>query len=253
MNGKETRLKRLYRHSQRLLIVPMDHGITVGAVAGLKDIASTVKAVFDGQADAVVLHKGLIRYLDEIIPDSGELILHLSASTQLSAMPNRKELVSSVEHALRVGATAVSVHINMADPYEPEMLQDLGIIAEECDYWGLPLLAMMYVRDGSRESEYDPVKIAHAARVAEELGADMVKVNYTGSPESFAEVTSAVKIPVLIAGGPRMDSVEELLEMIRGALRAGAGGISIGRNIFQAPDPVSLTQRIRQLLDAEGH
>jgi DhnA family fructose-bisphosphate aldolase class Ia len=160
-------------------------------------------------------------------------------------------LVSSVKHALRIGATAVSVHVNLADPHEPEMLRDLGVIAEECDFWGLPLLAMMYVRGGERESEYDPRKIAHAARVAEELGADLVKVNYTGTPESFREVTGSVKIPVLIAGGPRMSSLEELFDMIQGALQAGAGGVSIGRNVFQAADPTSLALKIRHMLDAE--
>lgn len=253
MHGKETRLRRLYRHSNRLLIVPLDHGVSVGAVRGLKDIAATVRSVFAGKADAVIVHKGLTRYIHDLVaPHSGELIVHLSASTSLSPFPNRKEVVSSVKQALRVGATAVSVHINMADRHEPEMLKDLGTIADQCDFWGIPLLAMMYVRDGGKESEYDPVKIAHAARVAEELGADIVKVNYTGSPETFAEVTGAVNIPVLIAGGPKMDTEEELLDMIRGALRAGAAGVSIGRNIFQAPDPASLVRTIRHTLDTES-
>lgn len=252
MNGKESRLRRLYKHSKRLFIVPMDHGISVGSVHGLRDISGAVKSVFEGKADAVIVHKGLIRYIhDWMEPANGELILHLSASTNLSPAPNRKELVSSVKYALRVGATAVSVHINLADRHEPEMLRDLGAVAEECEFWGMPLLAMMYVRDGGRESEYDPVKIAHAARVAEELGADLVKVNYTGSPETFAEVTGAVRIPVLIAGGPRMNTAEELFDMIKGALQSGANGVSIGRNVFQAPDPAALAREIRHMLDAD--
>lgn len=252
MHGKETRLRRLYRHSNRLLIVPMDHGVSIGAVDGLTNIAATVQAVFAGKADAVIVHKGLMRYLGELAPPAdGEIIVHLSASTNLSPEPNRKELVSSVQHALRLGATAVSVHVNLGGPHEPAMLRDLGAVAEQCDYWGMPLLAMMYVRGGEPGGEYDPGKIAHAARVAEELGADLVKVNYTGSPETFRQVTASVRIPVLIAGGPKMGSLEELLSMIQGALAAGAGGVSIGRNVFQAADSTELTLRIRRMLDGK--
>lgn len=253
MYGKETRLRRLFRHSERLLIVPMDHGVSIGAVDGLKNVKATVQAVFDGQADAVVVHKGLARYLHELVgPGCGEVIVHLSASTSLSPTPNRKELVSSVQHALRLGASAVSVHVNLGDRHEPDMLRDLGAVAEQCEVWGMPLLAMMYVRGGDPGSEFDPEKIAHAARVAEELGADLVKVNYTGSPETFREVIGSVHIPVLIAGGPKMGSRDELLEMIQGALQVGARGVAIGRNVFQADDTTRLVLDIRRLLDVQS-
>ncbi len=130
------------------------------------------------------------------------------------------------------------------------MLKGLGQVAEACDNWGMPLVAMMYVRDGIKENEYDPVKIAHAARVAEELGADIVKVNYTGSPDTFRQVVEAVRIPVIIAGGRKMDTVDELLVMVEGAVAAGAKGVAIGRNIFQAEDPTELTRQIRRILDS---
>jgi predicted phospho-2-dehydro-3-deoxyheptonate aldolase len=228
----------------------MDHGISVGPVTGLKDIRQAVKSVFEGGTDAIVVHKGVVRYISEVLtPKSGELIVHLSASTDLSPFPNKKELVSSVEHAIRLGATAVSIHVNLAGNFESEMLKDFGKVAEACDLWGMPLLAMMYVRDGSRESEFDPVKIKHAARVAEELGADIVKVHYTGSPETFSEVTSAVKIPVVIAGGPKMSSTDDLFTMIVDAVQAGAVGVSIGRNVFQDPNPALLANSIRRILD----
>ncbi|WP_274378681.1 hypothetical protein [Desulforamulus profundi] len=121
----------------------------------------------------------------------------------------------------------------------------------ECDLWGMPLLAMMYVRDGSKESEYDPVKIKHAARVAEEVGADIIKVYYTGSPATFAEITGSVKVPVVIAGGPKMDSTTDLLTMIADSLKAGGTGVSTGRNVFQDADPMRLSGAIRRLLDSD--
>ncbi|HEX3012566.1 MAG TPA: fructose-bisphosphate aldolase, partial [Syntrophomonadaceae bacterium] len=154
-------------------------------------------------------------------------------------------------HAIRQGASAVSVHVNLGEKYEAEMLKDLGRVAEECDRWQIPLLAMMYVRDGKKESEYDPEKVGHAARIAEELGADLVKVNYTGTPQGFAEVCSSVKIPVLIAGGPKMRSSKEFLAAVSDAVSAGAAGVSIGRNIFQSSNPSKLVKNIRQILDGE--
>lgn len=250
MQGKTIRLKRLLKHSDRMLIVPMDHGVSAGPIAGLEDIRQAVISVADGGADAVIVHKGLVRQIGDLVHPSGcELIVHLSASTSLAPESNRKEIVSSVQHAIRLGATAVSVHVNLADPYEAQMIKDLGYVAEECDLWEMPLLAMMYVRDGSKESEYDPAKIKHAARVAEEVGADLVKVNYTGTPDSFIEVTASVKIPVLIAGGPRMDSQESLLIMVAEAMEAGARGVSIGRNVFQSIDPRATTSLIRYIMD----
>ena len=129
------------------------------------------------------------------------------------------------------------------------MLKDLGQVAEQCCRWGIPLLSMMYVRDGSKESEYDPGKIRHAARAAEELGADIIKVNYTGSAADFIEITQSVKVPVIIAGGPKMNSTLELLTMVSEAVGAGARGVAIGRNVFQHSQPLLLCKAIRQILN----
>lgn len=251
MNGKELRLKELFKHSQRTFILPMDHGITIGPVQGLEDIPPVVKQVSD-KVDALLVHKGLVGQVSDYLGPKGcRLIVHLSASTALSPDPTRKEMVTTVYHAIRLGASAVSVHVNLGSNGESSMLKDLGTVAERCEYWGMPLLAMMYVRDGSKESEYDPVKIKHAARVAEELGADIVKVNYTGSIESFSEVVNSVKIPVIIAGGPKMSSDADLMAMVADAVKAGARGVAIGRNVFQHQDPAALAGQIRRILDGD--
>ncbi|MDP4126072.1 MAG: 2-amino-3,7-dideoxy-D-threo-hept-6-ulosonate synthase [Bacillota bacterium] len=250
MTGKEVRLNRLFKYSERMIIVPLDHGITVGPIQGLENISKLVSQVNKGKADAVVVHKGLVPQIKDYLGADGcELIVHLSASTSLSASSSRKELVSTVEHAISLGATAVSIHVNLGNSYESEMLRDFGKVSDRCVQWGIPLLAMMYVRDNANKSEYSATKIKHAARVAQELGADIIKVNYTGSAESFAEVVNAVKVPIVIAGGPKMSSTKDLLFMIDETVQAGGKGISIGRNIFQSPDPEKLVGAIRQILD----
>lgn len=252
MTGKEIRLNRLFKKSQRLLAVPLDHGVTVGPIDGLRDIRRVVKAVADGGADAVIVHKGLVKQIAPSLDAGCELIVHLSASTALAPDPDRKELVTSVEHAIRLGASGVSVHVNLGAGAEAVMLKDLGRVAEECELWGMPLLVMVYVRDGCKQSEYDPAKIKHAARVVEEVGADIIKVNYTGSADTFEEIVQSVRVPVVIAGGPKLNSNEDLIDVITQALKAGARGVAIGRNVFQSPDPARLTSLIRQVLDGQS-
>jgi class I fructose-bisphosphate aldolase len=110
--------------------------------------------------------------------------------------------------------------------------------------WGMPLLAMMYTRGAKLKSESDPEAVSHAARIAAELGADLVKVTYTGSAESFRQVTEGCPIPVLIAGGEKAGSERAVFENVRGALDAGGAGVCIGRNVFQHRDPLSMMRAI---------
>jgi fructose-bisphosphate aldolase/2-amino-3,7-dideoxy-D-threo-hept-6-ulosonate synthase len=121
------------------------------------------------------------------------------------------------------------------------MLEDLGTVAVECLEWGLPLLAMMYPRGAKIEDENDVEVVKHAARVGAELGADIIKCPYTGSPETFREVVEGCLAPVVIAGGSKT-SDEETLRMIEGAMKAGGIGISMGRNAFQHENPAKLVR-----------
>jgi len=146
----------------------------------------------------------------------------------------------------------VSVHVNLGAASEREMLADLGRVAKECARWGLPLLAMMYTRGEKIRNPFDVANVKHAARVAAELGADIVKVVYTGSPDSFREVVEGCLVPVVIAGGEKMETEEELLEMVRGSLDAGGIGVSIGRNIFQHHDPAKMVRAISVLCHKDG-
>ena len=247
--GKQVRMERiLNRTTGRTLIVPMDHGVTMGLVDGLIDMRETVNDMAKAGADAVLMHKGLVRCSHRSAGKDIGLIVHLSASTALSPNGNTKTLVGTVEEGLKHGADAVSVHINLGDVNERDMLRDMGKVAEACDNWHMPLLAMVYARGPQVKNSFDPAAIAHCARVGVELGADIVKVSYTGDIESFADVVAGCCVPVVIAGGERMDSNREILQMVSDSLKAGGAGISMGRNVFQHPRRVELVRALRAIV-----
>ncbi len=247
--GKQVRLERiLNRTTGRTIIVPMDHGVTMGLVDGLIDMREAVNDMAKAGADAVLMHKGLVRCSYRSAGRDIGLIIHLSASTALSPHGNAKTLVGSVEEVIKHGADAVSIHVNLGDPHEREMLADFGRISEACDNWHMPLLAMVYARGPEVKNSFDPKNIAHCARVGVELGADIVKVSYTGDIDSFAEVVENCCVPVVIAGGERMDSDRAILQMVYDSLKAGGSGISMGRNVFQHPRRVELVRALRAIV-----
>ena len=247
--GKAIRMERILdRRTRRTVIVPMDHGVTVGPIPGLIDLRETVDKVAEGGANAVLGHMGLPLHGHRGYGKDIGLIIHLSASTSLGPDPNHKVLVTTVEDVIRIGADAVSIHVNIGADDEAEMLADLGWVARTCDQWGMPLLAMMYPRGPKVKSEHDVAYVKHAARVGAELGVDIIKTNYTGSPETFKEVVKGSEIPVVIAGGPKMGSEHELFEMIYDAIQVGCGGVSIGRNVFQAENPTLLVRKISKIV-----
>jgi len=127
---------------------------------------------------------------------------------------------------------------------ESEMLHDLGMVAVKCMQWGMPLLAMMYTRGVKFKSETSVEGVRHAARIAAEVGADIVKVSYTGSADTFAKVVEGCPIPILIAGGEKSNNDRQVLEAVQGALQAGGAGVSIGRNAFQHKKPANFVRAI---------
>lgn len=226
----------------------MDHGVSNGPMKGIIDIDKTVESISQGGADAILMHKGIVEQGHRGYGKDIGLIVHLSASTSLAPNPNNKVIVTSVEKAIQLGADAVSVHVNLGSETESEMLQELGEISETCSYWGIPLLAMMYPRGQKVENEHDVELVKHAARVGSELGVDIVKTNYTGDPDSFKEVVEGALVPVVIAGGPKVDTDEELLQMVKDSIEVGGAGVAFGRNLFQAENPGKITKAISEVV-----
>lgn len=243
--GKTRRLKRIFQKDNRTVIVPMDHGVTIGPIQGLTNMQSITSQLIKGGVDAILVHKGIAKCVDT---SNVGLIVMLSGMSNLSPNVNAKVQVCSVREALRIGADAVSVHVNIGAQDEDKMLQNLGKVAEECDMFGLPLLAMMYPRGPKIQNEHDPVAVAHAARIGAELGADIIKTNYTGDIETFKTVIESCSSPVVIAGGPKCKSAQEILETTSDAIKAGAAGLSIGRNVFQCESPTQIVKALNAIV-----
>src|SRR5438093_6234395 len=161
-----------------MLCVPMDHGLTMGPVRGLEEPQAIIRAVAQGGATAVLVHKGVIKALRE--PPATGIILHISGNTTLGPSPNRKVLISSVEEGIRLGADAISVHINIGGKDEPEMIQQLGSVGDACDEFQMPFVAMMYPRGESIKIEFDPESVAQVGRVGVWEGAELVETLYRG-------------------------------------------------------------------------
>jgi fructose-bisphosphate aldolase/2-amino-3,7-dideoxy-D-threo-hept-6-ulosonate synthase len=243
--GKKRRLKRIFQKDNRTVIVPMDHGVSMGPVKGITNMQKIVDQLLKGGVDAIVLNKGIAKRIDA---GNAGLIVHLSAISNLSPNTNNKVQVCTVQEAIRIGADAVSVHINVGAQDEDKMLAKLGRVADECDMYGMPLLAMMYPRGPKIQSEHGAGVVAHAARLGAELGADIIKTNYTGDVETFKTVVESCPVPVIIAGGPKCKAEHEILQTTYESIKAGAAGLSIGRNVFQHENPTLMVKALSAIV-----
>ncbi len=245
VNGKQVRLSRITRNG-RMLCIPMDHSLTVGPIGGLEDPEQTIRQIARGGATAFLVQKGIIKSLSR--PVRIGMIIQLSASTTLGMAPNRKVLIASVLESIRLGVDAISIHVNIGGKEEPEMLQQLGMVSDECDSYSVPFIAMMYPRGENIKDPSDPQVVAHVARIGAEAGADIVKTVYTGSPETFREVVRKCPVPVVLAGGSKAESDEALLKMTQDVMKAGAMGVTYGRNVFQHKDPLLITKALKRVV-----
>ena len=248
--GIQARLERIGTGGT-YVIVPMDHGITMGAVQGLADIESTIDAVTRGGADAVLTQKGIAPRVHPNKNGAG-YVVHLNASTTIGPDEDDKRVTGTVQEAVQAGADAVSLHLNVGSKYEPTQIEQLAEVTKQAREFGMPVLAMTYAR-GEGVDSTDPEALGHAVRLGEELGADVVKTGYTGDAESFEHVVESTRLPVVIAGGSK-GTDEETLDMVRGAMDAGASGVSMGRSIFQHDEPEQIARAVASVVhdDAEA-
>lgn len=242
---KTRRLNRIFQKDGRALIVAFDHGMLDGPAPGMEQPGKTLEKIVAGGADAILTSYGTAsRFAKEIAPLG--LILRLDGGgTSLGEMGPGSQFYS-LEDAVRLSADAVAVSAFPGAPNEEESLATLARVIGEAHRWNMPVMGEMVPGgfdspDNMRTAE----SIAIAARVGAELGSDWVKIPYA---EGFDWVTSTCYVPAVILGGAKKGSEREMLEKIRAALDVGARGVAIGRNIFQAENPTSMTAAVAALI-----
>jgi fructose-bisphosphate aldolase/2-amino-3,7-dideoxy-D-threo-hept-6-ulosonate synthase len=245
VSGVEIRLNRILRKG-KMLCIPMDHGISNGPIEGLEDTASMIYRCESHGLTSVIINKGIIKTLPK--PTKVGILVHFSSSTSLSLSPNRKMLTGSVKEAVALGADGVSLHINIGGKEEPEMLEQLGMTADQCHRWNMPLLAMMYPRGENIKDPHDPEIVAHVARIGAECGADIVKTVYTGDVDSFAKIVKSTPVPIVVAGGPKAKTDLDILQMTEDIMTAGAKGVTYGRNIFAHKNPERMVEALASII-----
>lgn len=241
--GLARRLARIFRRKgDRALGVPFDDLLISGPVGALQRFEEIVRQVAASKIDFTIGFPWFFQRFGSTLADTA-WIVNLTAST-VRSHHTRKVIVGTVEDACAIGADAVAVHVNFTDDAEAEMLATLGAISRDCRRLGMPLLALAYVRkkgvDGDENyfslRDKDPEAyadlVAHACHAVVELGANIVKTQYTGSIASFERVLRSVApTPVIIAGGPPKEEAVAL-KLASDALEAGADGLCFGRNTY---------------------
>lgn len=241
--GIRRRLRRLEGPGGQIFLFAADHGLPAGPVPGLEDLRVALASLSRSPITGVLVNPGMVRFVPEEF--RAALVVHLSAGTRLSSSPSSKVLAASPARAAALGADAVSVQIHFGAPSEDRMLSDAGRVVDGAGALGLPVLVMAYPA-GSVEGTADPEAIGHAARAAAELGADLVQVPHPGSSDLVRDVVHGCPVPVLLTGGPRASSSAAFLESVESAMAGGATGLSVGRNLFQHPDPEGFARIIAQ-------
>ena len=251
--GKKIRLNRLIQtETNTCLICAIDHGMTSPKfLDGLYDTEARVRETIAGGANVLMLGRGVVKATAHYFRRDTSLALMLTASA--AGRPDGALItpIGSVEEALRIGADAVVAYVALAGDNEAETITYLSKIGEACELLGMPFIAEAeypnaYQNLSTMSDSYGSEYLKRNARLCAEMGADIVKVNWSGDQKSFGEVIRACGRPVVLAGGSLI-SDEELLTRMALARDVGAVGCSVGRNIFQHPKPEAITRAISRI------
>jgi len=241
--GLKNRLSRIINQKDgRTLMLAVDHGYFQGPTTGLENARATIEPLII-YADSLMLTRGILR--TSVRPDSSiPIVLRISGGTSILKELSNEELTTSMEEAIRLNASAVAVSIFVGGEFEKQTLLNLAKAVDEGERYGIPVLAVTAVgRDMNRDARY----LSLACRIAAELGAHMVKTYYC---ENFTKVVNSCPVPLIIAGGKKIDE-EAALRMAASALRDGAKGVDMGRNIFQSDSPVGMIKALRAIIHSD--
>jgi class I fructose-bisphosphate aldolase len=196
----------------------------------------------------LILHKGLAEQYHENYSGRVPLIVKVNGKDNIAKTSPFSPILCSVDYAVRLGADAVGYTLYVGSPDESRAMEDFRQVQERAHDYGLPVIGWMYPRGEYVPNDTDPTIVAYAARVGLELGADVLKVKYTGNVDSFRRVVQiAGRAKIVCAGGLKTDP-ETFLRQTREIMEAGACGVAVGRNVWQSDDPDGVVRALEKLL-----
>ncbi|MCD6262186.1 MAG: 3-hydroxy-5-phosphonooxypentane-2,4-dione thiolase [Deltaproteobacteria bacterium] len=241
--GMKNRLSRLIRDDGHCQFLPIDHGYFQGPTRCLERPGDTIKELVPF-ADGLFVTRGVLRAA--IDPDiQTPIILRVSGGTSVIGKDLANETITtSVEEMIRLNVAAVGLSIFVGTEYERQTLQNLAMLVDECEEYGIPVMAVTAV--GKEMEKRTARYLALACRIAAELGARIVKTYYC--PEDFEKVTTGCPVPVVIAGGPRCETELEVFEFVYDGMQKGAIGVNLGRNIWQNPHATAMMRALNSII-----
>lgn len=242
--GMKNRLAQLIQRDGKAMFLPIDHGYFQGPTTKLEEPAKTIEPILP-YADAIMLTRGILRSC--VDPNNTKpVILRVSGGTSMARKEelDQEGITTSVKEAIRLNASAVSMSIFVGAPNEHQTLLNLSNLVNECEEYGIPVMAVTAVGTelGKRDARY----LALACRIAAELGARVVKTYYC--EDGFEKVVRGCPVPVVMAGGPKVDTELEVFNFIHDGIQKGAIGVNLGRNIWQHSHPVAMAKAIRAII-----
>ncbi|MEW6069609.1 MAG: 3-hydroxy-5-phosphonooxypentane-2,4-dione thiolase [Candidatus Thermoplasmatota archaeon] len=241
--GMKNRLAQLIQKDGRALFLPIDHGYFQGPTRKLEEPGKTIAPLLR-YADAIMLTRGVLRSCVDPT-NTKPIILRVSGGTSVVGKDLANEgIITSVREAIRLNASAVSISIFVGSDYEHQSLLNLSKLVDECEDYGIPVMAVTAVGKEleKREARY----LALCCRIAAELGAKVVKTYYC--KEGFDKVVRGCPVPIVIAGGPKCETEKEVFEFVYDGIQKGAIGVNLGRNIWQHEEPVAMIRAIRAII-----
>jgi putative autoinducer-2 (AI-2) aldolase len=239
--GLHNRLSRIIKpETGKTVMLAVDHGYFLGPTAGLEVPAETIKPLLP-YADSLMLTRGILR--TSVPPDADiPIVLRVSGGTSIVGKDLSNEgITTSLEDAVRLNVSAVTLSIFVGSDHEKETLLSLAELVNWGEQYGIPVLAVTAVgREMTRDARY----LSLCCRIAAEIGAHFVKTYYC---DGFEEIVGSCPVPIVIAGGKKLPELEAL-QLAFNAIRHGATGVDMGRNIFQSEHPVAMIQAVRAIV-----
>ncbi len=248
--GKRRRFRHIFRADGRAVFVAMDHPSYMGM--GVEPAAAA--SIAAGGPDAVLATWQLARARPEAFAGAG-LVLRIDGGVSSLGDPRAADtssLLYSAEQAMVLGADAVVIMVFPGTPDEEHSLGRLARLAAECELLGLPVMAESIPGGWPRTVPWTPENVGRGARLAVELGADIVKTLCPGPPEEFAVVAEACPAPVVALGGPKVDDEDQVVALARGVVEAGGSGVAFGRNVWGSENPAALVGRLLEAVHGPG-